>query len=165
MEITREVQETAMLIDGQPRPGRSGKSVEVFNPANGELVGIVPVASEADIDDAVRSSQRAFLQWRETPAAERAAIMMKVGAAVRANIEELGRILTLEQGKPFPQAKGEIGGFCGVMEFYAQEARRITGMVLPSDTKDKFVYVLRHPIGGVGASPPWHDPRHRLGRM
>jgi acyl-CoA reductase-like NAD-dependent aldehyde dehydrogenase len=62
MEITREVQETAMLIDGQPRPGRSGKSVEVFNPANGELVGIVPVASEADIDGAVRSSQRAFLR-------------------------------------------------------------------------------------------------------
>ena len=165
MEITREVQETAMLIDGQPRPGRSGKSVEVFNPANGELVGIVPVASEADIDDAVRSSQRAFLQWRETPAAERAAIMMKVIAAVRANVEELGRILTMEQGKPFPQAKGEIGGFCAVMEFYAQEARRITGMVLPSDTKDKFVYVLRHPIGVVAAIPPWNDPLHLLSRM
>src|SRR3972149_6803037 len=104
MEITREVQETAMLIDGQPRPGHFGKSVEVFNPANGELGGIVPGAGEADIDDAVRSSQRAFLQWRETPAAERAANMMNVITAVRANVEELGRILTTEQGKAFPPA-------------------------------------------------------------
>jgi succinate-semialdehyde dehydrogenase/glutarate-semialdehyde dehydrogenase len=165
MAITREVQMTAMLIDGRPSLGGSGKAVEVFNPANGELIGSVPVASPEDIDQAVRSADRAYRLWREAPAAERAAIMIKVVGAVRANVEELGRMLTTEQGKPFPQAKGEIGGFCAVMEFYAQEARRITGMVLPSDVKDKFVYVLRHPIGVVAAIPPWNDPLHLLSRM
>jgi succinate-semialdehyde dehydrogenase/glutarate-semialdehyde dehydrogenase len=164
MEITSEVQ-TGMLIDGQRRDGGSGRMIEVFNPANGELVGRVPVASAEDIDEAVRSSHRAYRLWRDTPAAERAAIMMKVVGAVRAQVEELGRLLTMEQGKPFPQAKGEIGGFCAVMEFYAQEARRITGLVLPSDVKDKFVYVLRHPLGVVAAIPPWNDPLHLLSRM
>lgn len=165
MEATSEVQETAMLIDGELRRGDSGETVEVFNPANGDRVGIVPVASEQEIDQAVRSSHRAYLQWRETPAIERAGIMMRVIHAVRENAEDLGRTLTLEQGKPFPQAKGEVGGFCAVMEFYAQEARRITGMVLPSDVKDKFVYVLRHPVGVVAAIPPWNDPLHLLSRM
>ena len=165
MSSTKELEATAMLIDGKPVEGASGKFVEVFNPANGDIVGRVPVASEQEIDLAVRSSHKAYLLWRETPAADRGAVMMKVVNAVRGQIEELGRILTSEQGKPFPQAKGEINGFCAVMEFYAQEARRITGMVLPSDQKDRFVYVLRHPIGVVAAIPPWNDPLHLLSRM
>lgn len=165
MTIQGMLEATPMLIDGQLRQAGSDSFVDVFNPANGELVGRVPVASEQDVDEAVRSSHRAYLKWRETPAAERAGLMMKVVEAVRANVDELGRLLTREQGKPFPQAKGEIGGFCAVMEFYAQEARRITGMVLPSDHRDRFVYVLRHPIGVVAAIPPWNDPLHLLSRM
>jgi succinate-semialdehyde dehydrogenase / glutarate-semialdehyde dehydrogenase len=165
MAIQEVLETTPMLIDGKPSQGRPGKLVEVYNPANGELVGRVPIASEQDVDEAVRSAHQAYRKWRETPAAERAGIMMKVVEAVRANVDELGRTLTREQGKPFPQAKGEIGGFCAVMEFYAQEARRITGMVLPSDQKDRFVYVLRQPIGVVAAIPPWNDPLHLLSRM
>ncbi|HSB89983.1 MAG TPA: NAD-dependent succinate-semialdehyde dehydrogenase [Anaerolineales bacterium] len=165
MAIREQIESTPMLIDGKPREGASGNWVEVTNPANGDLVGRVPVASEEEIDEAVRSSHRAYLLWRETPASERAALMMKVVNAVRAHVDELGKLLTTEQGKPFPQAKGEINGFCAVVEFYSQEARRITGMVLPSDVKDKFVYVLRHPIGVVAAIPPWNDPLHLLSRM
>jgi succinate-semialdehyde dehydrogenase/glutarate-semialdehyde dehydrogenase len=125
----------------------------------------VPAASPEEVDHAVRTAYQAFKVWSETPAAERAAAMMKLVNAVRQNIDQIGRLLTSEQGKPLWQAKGEIGGFCAVVEFYAQEARRIQGMVLQSDARDKFVYVLRHPMGVIGAIPPWNDPLHLLSRM
>jgi acyl-CoA reductase-like NAD-dependent aldehyde dehydrogenase len=154
-----------MLIDGEWIEGSSGEFVEVVNPADGEVVGVVSVASEAEINRAVDSSYAAFQIWRDTPAVERAAAMMRVIEAMRANVEEIAEVLTREQGKPFPQAKGEVGGFCAVLEFYAQEARRITGMVLESDHRDRFVYVLREPQGVVAAIPPWNDPLHLLSRM
>ena len=78
---------------------------------------------------------------------------MKFVQAVRNNIDDIARILTMEQGKPLWQAKGEVNGFCAVIQLYAQEARRITGMVLQSDIRDKFVYVLRHPMGVIAAIP------------
>lgn len=154
-----------MIVGDQQLSGSSGKTLEVFNPSTEELVGVAPVASLDEIDLAVRTAQKAFLEWRDTPAAERAAMMMKLVNAVRANLDEIAHILTSEQGKPLWAAKGEVGGFCAVIEFYAQEARRITGMVLQSDQRDRFVYVLRHPMGVIAAIPPWNDPLHLLSRM
>lgn len=155
----------SMIIDGQPYTGSTEEYVEVINPANGDLVGRVPIAAPEDVDAAVQSAQRAFSSWRETPAVERAAHLQELIAAVQAEIEDLGSLLTREQGKPFPQAKGEINGFCKVLQFYAEEARRIQGMVLESDHRDRFVYVLREPVGVVAAIPPWNDPLHLLSRM
>ncbi len=163
--VTTKVETYPMVIGNQSVAGASGKFVEVFNPSTEELVARVPVATPEEIDLAVKTAQNAFKVWRDTPAAERAALMMKFIQAVRNNIDEIARILTLEQGKPLWQAKGEINGFCAVIEYYAQEARRITGMVLQSDMRDKFVYVLRHPMGVIAAIPPWNDPLHLLSRM
>lgn len=165
METSVEIDTYPMIIGGQEVPGSSGKFVDVYNPSTEELVGRVPAATAEEVDLAVRTAYQAFKVWGETPAAERAAAMMKLVNAVRANIDEIARILTSEQGKPLWQAKGEIGGFCAVVEFYAQEARRIHGMVIQSDMRDKFVYVLRHPMGVIGAIPPWNDPLHLLSRM
>jgi succinate-semialdehyde dehydrogenase/glutarate-semialdehyde dehydrogenase len=162
---TKTIETYPMMIGSKSVPGSSGKFVDVFNPSTEELVGRVPIASPEEIDLAVKTAQDAFKVWRETPAAERAAMMMKFIQAVRNNIDEIARILTMEQGKPLWQAKGEINGFCAVIEYYAQEARRITGMVLQSDMRDKFVYVLRHPMGVIAAIPPWNDPLHLLSRM
>jgi succinate-semialdehyde dehydrogenase/glutarate-semialdehyde dehydrogenase len=165
MAKSTQVEVSQMVIDGKLTPGTSGETFAVYNPSTEEEIGRAPIAGPDDIDAAVLSSHRAFPMWRETPAAERAAVMMKLVQAVRANIDEIGRVLTTEQGKPYPQAKGEINGFCAVVEFYAQEARRIKGMVLQSDVRDKFVYVLRQPVGVVAAIPPWNDPLHLLSRM
>ena len=165
MVDSTQVETSQMVIDGRLTPGTSGETFAVYNPSTEEEIGRAPVAGPDDIDAAVRSSYRAFQDWRETPAADRAAVMMKLVQAVRANIDSIGRVLTTEQGKPFPQAKGEINGFCSVVEFYAQEARRIKGMVLQSDLREKFVYVLRQPMGVVAAIPPWNDPLHLLSRM
>jgi succinate-semialdehyde dehydrogenase/glutarate-semialdehyde dehydrogenase len=163
--MATEVQVTPMFIGGKEVAGASGKTIDVINPSTEEPVGRVPEASPEEIDLAVRTAQEAFLTWRDTPAAERGAAMMKLVSAVRANVDAIGRILTSEQGKPFPQAKGEINGFCNVIEYYAQEARRIHGMVLESDMRDKFTYVLRQPMGVIAAIPPWNDPLHLLSRM
>jgi succinate-semialdehyde dehydrogenase/glutarate-semialdehyde dehydrogenase len=165
MASSPQLETSLMVIDGKLTSGSSGETFVVVNPSTEEEIGRAPIAGPADIDTAVRSSRQALQAWRETPAAERAGTMMKLVQAVRANIEEIGRVLTTEQGKPFPQAKGEINGFCNVVEFYSQEARRITGMVLQSDLREKFVYVLRQPVGVVAAIPPWNDPLHLLSRM
>ena len=165
MASSAKVETTPMIIDGKPVPGSSGEHIDVINPSTEELVGRVPVATPAEIDAAVKSSHAAFKIWRDTPAAERGALMQKFVNAVRARVDDVGRVLTSEQGKPFPQAKGEVNGFCNVVEFYAQEARRIHGMVIQSDVRDKFVYVLRQPMGVIAAIPPWNDPLHLLSRM
>jgi succinate-semialdehyde dehydrogenase/glutarate-semialdehyde dehydrogenase len=159
------IETTPMIIDGKPVKGSSGKFIDVTNPSTEELVGRVPVATPQEIDAAVKSAHAAFRLWRDTPAAERGALMQKFVNTVRARVEDIGRVLTTEQGKPFPQAKGEINGFCNVVEYYAQEARRIHGMVIQSDIRDKFVYVLRQPMGVIAAIPPWNDPLHLLSRM
>ena len=165
MDSTVEVSTSPMIVGSETLPGSSGKFVDVYNPSTEELIGRVPAATAEEVDLAVRTAYRTYKVWGETPAADRAAAMMKLVNAVRANIDEIGRLLTAEQGKPLWQAKGEINGFCAVIEFYAQEARRIQGMVLQSDVRDKFVYVLRHPMGVIGAIPPWNDPLHLLSRM
>jgi acyl-CoA reductase-like NAD-dependent aldehyde dehydrogenase len=165
MEAIVSTKTSPMIIGSQQLLGSTGKLVEVINPSTEELVGAVPIASQEEIDLAVKTAQEAFLVWRDTPAADRAAMMMKFVNAVRSNIDDIACILTSEQGKPFWAAKGEINGFCAVIEFYAQEARRITGKVLQSDNKDRFVYVLRSPMGVIAAIPPWNDPLHLLSRM
>jgi succinate-semialdehyde dehydrogenase / glutarate-semialdehyde dehydrogenase len=154
-----------MIVGDQKLAGASGETIQVINPSTEAVVGAIPVASSAEIDLAVRTAHQAFKTWRDTPAAERAAAMMKLVGAVRANADEIARTLTLEQGKPLWQSKGEIGGFCAVIEFYAQEARRIQGSVLQSDNRDRFVYTLRQPVGVVACIPPWNDPLHLLSRM
>jgi succinate-semialdehyde dehydrogenase/glutarate-semialdehyde dehydrogenase len=165
METSLETATFPMIIGDQEVMGTSGKYVHVYNPSTEELVGKVPAATPEEVDRAVKTAAKAFKTWSMTPAAERAAAMMKLIQAVRANIDDIAQTLTAEQGKPLWQSKGEINGFCAVIEYYAQEARRIQGMVLQSDVRDKFVYVLRHPMGVIAAIPPWNDPLHLLSRM
>lgn len=159
------IEVTPMIINGELVAGNSGEFVDVVNPATGQLVGRVAIAAESELEAAVESAYQAFKLWRQTPAVERADHMRRMIAQVRQNLEEIATILTTEQGKPFGQAKGEVNGFCKVMEFYAEEAVRISGRVLQSDHRDRFVYVLRQPVGVVAAIPPWNDPLHLLSRM
>jgi len=154
-----------MIIEGEEVTGSSGELIDVINPATEEVMGRVPAASEREVDRAVQSACRAFREWRETPAVERAATMMKLVQALRADGDEIARTLAAEVGAPLKLARGEVGGFCGILEFYAQEARRISGMVLQSDQRDRFVYVLQQPVGVVAAIPPWNNPLMLLARM
>ncbi|MBI2238023.1 MAG: NAD-dependent succinate-semialdehyde dehydrogenase [Actinobacteria bacterium] len=154
---------TEMTIDGAGVGGE--ESFDVVNPSTGDLVARAPIAGKQQVDAAVEAAHRAGRGWRDTPAVERGSAIMRLVSAVRDAGEEMAELLTREQGKPLAAAHGEIAGFCALMEFYAQEARRIAGRVLESDHPDRFVYVLRQPVGVVAAIPPWNDPLHLLGRM
>ena len=154
-----------MVIDGRFVKGSGTNRLEVRNPSNGELVGTVPVATEADVDAACRSAQAAFLGWRKTPGAMRGQIMMNVSQAIRTRADEIAGLLTREQGKTLANAKGEVLGFCALIQFYAEEARRIEGKLVDSDDVDRLLLVMRQPIGVVAAIAPWNDPLFLLSRM
>jgi len=152
-----------MTIGGSGVGGEG--SFDVLNPSTGDLVGRAPLAGDEHVDAAARAAHAAWRGWRDTPGVERGAAIMALVASVRDEAEELAAMLTREQGKPLAAARGEVAGFCAVMDFYAQEARRISGQVLESDQADRFVYVLKQPVGVVAAIPPWNDPLHLLSRM
>jgi succinate-semialdehyde dehydrogenase / glutarate-semialdehyde dehydrogenase len=152
-----------MIIDGVPVDGE--ESFDVLNPSTGDVVGRAPIAGSEQIGAAAEAAHRGGRGWRNTPAVERGSRIVRLASLVHAAAEELAEWLTLEQGKPLAASRAEIGAFCALLEFFAQEARRIEGRVLESDQIDRFVYVLRQPIGVVAAIPPWNDPLHLLGRM
>jgi succinate-semialdehyde dehydrogenase / glutarate-semialdehyde dehydrogenase len=152
-----------MTIDGAGVDAEDG--FDVLNPSTGEVVGRAPLAADAQVDVAVEAASRAGRGWRDTPAVERGAAIVRLAAAVREATDELAGLLTREQGKPLASSRAEIGAFCALLDFYAQEARRIAGQVLESDHADRFVYVLKQPVGVVAAITPWNDPLHLLGRM
>jgi succinate-semialdehyde dehydrogenase / glutarate-semialdehyde dehydrogenase len=154
-----------MFIDGRLAGCSGTERLEVRNPSNGELVGTVPVATEADVGAACRSAQAAFPGWSGTSGAVRGQVMMNVSQAVRARAEEIAGLLSREQGKTLANAKGEVLGFCAVIQFYAEEARRIEGKLVESDDPDRLVLAMRQPMGVVAAIPPWNDPLFLLARM
>jgi succinate-semialdehyde dehydrogenase / glutarate-semialdehyde dehydrogenase len=161
--MTLASDQRAMTVDGNALYGQ--ETFAVLNPSSGETVGRAPVATDHQVDAAVRAAHRAWRSWRDTPAVDRKAAMMRLVGVVKDAAEDLAHLLTREQGKPLANAKAEIAGFCSVIEFYAEEARRISGMVLESDQADRFVYVAKQPIGVVAAITPWNDPLHLLSRM
>ena len=157
------IDEARMTIGGVAEAGDD--VFDVINPSTGRVVGQAPVAGAQHVAAAVAAASRAWSGWRDTPAADRGAGIMRLVESVRDSAEDFARLLTSEQGKPLPMARAEVAGLCAVLEFYAQEARRIAGQVLESDQADRFVYVLKQPIGVVAAIPPWNDPLHLLSRM
>lgn len=133
--------------DGQP----------VLNPADESVIGTVPHATRADLDDALLAAEQGFRVWSRTSPATRAEIILKATALVRERIEYLAVTMTLEQGKPIGQSRLEILRGCEIIEWDAQEGRRIYGRVIPSEPGMRHT-VLRQPIGVVAAFSPWNFP-------
>ncbi|MFC2076164.1 aldehyde dehydrogenase family protein [candidate division KSB1 bacterium] len=153
------------FIDGARRAGSANESHPVTDPATGEVVAEVAVASDDDIDEAVRSARAAFNLWKKVSARERRDTLKKVADAVKAEADPLGELLARENGKPLNQAKGEVVGTAGLIEYYAEEALRVSGDVLPSDHPKRMVMVWKEPVGVVAAVTPWNFPLALLGRM
>ncbi len=138
--------------------------VAVSNPANGQRLGAVPNFGAAEAERAVDAAARAFKPWAAKMAKERSAVLRKWFDLVFANREDLATILTSEQGKPLAEALGEIDYAASYIEFYAEEAKRIAGEILPSHRKDARITVLRQPIGVVAAITPWNFPAAMITR-
>jgi succinate-semialdehyde dehydrogenase/glutarate-semialdehyde dehydrogenase len=152
------------FIDGQWVEADSRARIEVDNPADGSIVGTVPGMGTAETKRAIAAAQAALPAWRALPAKERSAILRRWFDLMVANAEDLALLLTTEQGKPLAEAKGEIAYGASFVEWFAEEAKRVYGDVIPSPTNDKRLIVLKQAIGVVGAITPWNFPNAMITR-
>ncbi|QEA38002.1 NAD-dependent succinate-semialdehyde dehydrogenase [Pistricoccus aurantiacus] len=143
-------------IDGQWREG--ARTFAVTNPANGEELARVPDMGAEEAREAVAAAERAFPAWRKKTAKERANLLRRWFEEIMAHQEDLARLMTLEQGKPLAESRGEVGYGASFVEFYAEEAKRVAGETLPGHGVDKRILVFREPIGVVAAITPWNFP-------
>ncbi|HEV2227100.1 MAG TPA: aldehyde dehydrogenase family protein, partial [Nitrososphaerales archaeon] len=130
--------------------------IRVSNPATGELVDTVPKGGREDVKRAVDAATEAFKKWSEKPAIERSRVLLKIAEVVRADVEDLARSLTLEQGKPLGESSSEINSFANSCEYYAGLIGRQRGAHNPFSTGEGFFIVTKRPLGVVGAILPWN---------
>lgn len=147
-----------LLIDGEWITGPSRRSQPVTNPATGEHLADLPLATAEDIDRAAEAAWRAFGLWRQVPAIERAAVLQNIARCVRRDEQRLATILTLEQGKRLPEALQEVRNTADTFEWMAEEGKRAYGRIVPARTRDTEQYVRMEPVGPVAALSPWNFP-------
>ncbi|RDV04663.1 NAD-dependent succinate-semialdehyde dehydrogenase [Undibacter mobilis] len=148
----------ALLIDGQWCDGSEGKSEALLNPATGEEIGRVPHASKADLDRALAAADRGFKVWKAMTPHERYKIIMKAADLIEADVERIARILTMENGKPLAEARGEILFSVEATRWYAEEGKRAYGRVVPGRLPNQRQIVLKEPVGVVAAFAAWNFP-------
>ena len=145
-------------IDGAWVKGAGGKSEPVLNPATGDSIGDVPHADKADLDRALAAAEKGFKAWRKVSAYDRYKLMRKAADIFRSRIDEIAAVLTLEQGKPLAEAKGEAMAGADVIDWFAEEARRAYGRVIPARGEGIYQIVVKEPVGPVAAFTPWNFP-------
>jgi succinate-semialdehyde dehydrogenase/glutarate-semialdehyde dehydrogenase len=150
--------------DGQWADADSGATTTVTNPATGAKLGTVPLAGAAETRRAIEAAARAFPAWAKLLAKERAAILRRWNDLILANQNDLGIIMTAEQGKPLAEAKGEVAFAASFIEWFAEEGKRVYGDVIPTFRADARVMVLRQPIGVAAAITPWNFPAAMIAR-
>lgn len=145
-------------INGEWVQAHSGQSFAVTNPANGEHLSDVPDMGAEDTRAAIAAAEAAWPAWRAVPAKERAAILRRWFDLMMEHKEDLARLMTAEQGKPLAEARGEVGYGASFVEWFAEEAKRAYGDVIPGHGRDKRILVIKQPIGVVAAITPWNFP-------
>ncbi|CAI9087975.1 OLC1v1022199C6 [Oldenlandia corymbosa var. corymbosa] len=150
--------QTKGLIGGNWTDAHDGKTFEVSNPATGEVIANIPCMGGKETNDAITSAYDAFNSWKKLTAADRSKRLRKWYDLIMAHKEELGQLITLEQGKPLKEAIGEVSYGAGFIEFAAEEAKRVYGDIIPSPLPDRRLFVLKQPVGVVGAITPWNFP-------
>ena len=151
-------------VDGRWIGADDGGSMPVVDPATGELVGTAPVFHAAETRRAIEAADRALPAWRAKTAKERSAILRKWNDLMLANADDLALILTTEQGKPLAEAKGEITIGAAYVEWFAEEAKRIYGDVIPTIGNDRRLVVVKEPVGVCAAITPWNFPSSMITR-
>lgn len=147
-----------LLIGGEWRGAAGRDTIPVVNPATGVVIAQLPVASTADLDDALDSAAAASLMWREMPAFDRYQILRRAGELLRERASSIGRVTTFEQGKPVAEATAEAFAAADIFDWFAEEGRRTYGRVVPARVQGTRDTVLRQPVGPVAAFTPWNFP-------
>ena len=156
--------DTRLLINGEWCDAISGKTLDVINPATGQTIGKVARAGIADLDRALDAAQQGFLAWKKIPANERAITMRKAAALIRERVPAIAALLTQEQGKPLAEAKVEVMAAADIIEWFADEGRRVYGRIVPPRNLNVQQQVLKEPIGPVAAFTPWNFPINQVVR-
>ncbi|RYF51762.1 MAG: aldehyde dehydrogenase family protein, partial [Cytophagaceae bacterium] len=136
----------------------NGQRLTVNNPATGEVLGYVPKMGATETRRAIEAAEQALPAWRARTAKDRATILRRWFDLIMSNQDDLARLMTLEQGKPLAEAKGEIAYAASFIEWFAEEGKRVYGDIIPGHQPDKRLLVIKQPIGVTAAITPWNFP-------
>jgi succinate-semialdehyde dehydrogenase/glutarate-semialdehyde dehydrogenase len=154
----RELFREACYIDGRWVAGDASRTIQVDDPATGEIIGAVPRLGRTETKTAIDAAAAAFPEWRARTAKERAVVLRRWFDLIMSNQEDLATLMTLEQGKPLTESRSEVAYGAAFIEWFAEEARRTYGDTIPSHARDKRIVVIKEPIGVVGCITPWNFP-------
>ncbi|WP_377847957.1 NAD-dependent succinate-semialdehyde dehydrogenase [Bosea sp. UC22_33] len=154
----------AIFVGGRWLDKASGGTIDVTDPATGRSIGMVPSAGVDETRAAIEAAHAAFPAWAAKTAQERAVLLRKLADEIMKHQDALAELLTREQGKPLAEAKGEVGMSAAYVLWFAEEARRVYGDVIPSPWADRRIIVTKQPLGVVGAITPWNFPSSMLAR-
>jgi succinate-semialdehyde dehydrogenase / glutarate-semialdehyde dehydrogenase len=152
------------FIGGRWCDADNGETFGVTNPATGETLCTVPKMGAAETRRAIEAAKNAWPEWRRKPAKERSALLRRWYDLMVANVDDLGKLMTAEQGKPLAEAKGEVLYAASFIEWFAEEAKRVYGDTIPSPWNDRRLVVIKEPIGVCAAITPWNFPAAMITR-
>lgn len=164
MLSVQELKKEANFIAGSWINADNGEVLEVTNKATGDVIGTIPKVGALETRRAIDAAHSAFSTFSKLTAAERAEMLHKMASLVRENADDLAHLLTLEQGKPLAEAKGEVMIGAAYIQWYAEEARRLYGEMIPSPWSDRRILVAREPVGVFAAITPWNFPFSMIAR-
>ena len=169
MTLAKQLRDSTLLrqenyINGEWVLAKSNATLEVINPATGQVVGSVPALTAEETRIAIESAYAAMPSWRSMVAKERSLIVRRIADLMLENIDDLATILTAEQGKPFLESKGEIVYSAGFLEWFAEEGRRVYGETIPAHVPNRRIIVEKEPIGVFAAITPWNFPSAMITR-
>jgi succinate-semialdehyde dehydrogenase/glutarate-semialdehyde dehydrogenase len=150
--------DVSLHINGEWIKGAEGRSEPILNPATGEKVGTLAHATKPDLDKALAAADAGFKVWKKTPADTRYKTLRKAADIIRSRADDIAKIMTIEQGKPVAEAKGETLLAGDIMDWFAEEARRTYGRVIPARGENIYQLVVKEPVGPVAAFTPWNFP-------
>jgi succinate-semialdehyde dehydrogenase/glutarate-semialdehyde dehydrogenase len=153
-----------LFIDGEWRDALAGETIDVRDPATEEVIGRIAHARRADLDLALTAADKGFRLWRDVSAFERSKLMRKAADLLRERVDAISYVMTREQGKPFAQSKSEILAGAETIEWFAEEARRTYGQIIPARSGQVAQMAIKVPVGPVAAFTPWNFPINQVVR-
>lgn len=154
----------SLYIDGKFVPGGTRSWIDVTNPATGAVVGKVPRGGRDEAKAAVEAAHRAFSGWSGLTAAQRSGYLKRWAQLILEHVDDIARIMTMEQGKPLSEAREEVEGSAMFVEWYAEEGKRVHGETVPASAANKRILVLRQPVGVAALITPWNYPGSMIAR-
>src|SRR5690349_21213084 len=148
----------ACYIDGAWVKARSSATINVDNPATGEIVGTVPKLGAGETREAIEAAERALPAWRKKTAKERATVLRTWFDLMMQHQDDLAKLMTIEQGKPLTESRGEVVYAASFLEWFGEEAKRVYGDTIPGHQADKRIIVIKQPVGVVACITPWNFP-------